>query len=328
MQLQWTLVLLLVLTVYLSWPPPPLPDAAISFRQRGNFFHFKSSSSGEFHRVFYIDTHGDGPQNRTAVLLHGFPMGSIDWSLMLPGLQELYSRIVIPEELGFGFSDKPAFYDYTMDGQAEIVEALLHHLGVDSAHVLSHDIGALVGQQMVVRFNERESRQSTSLRLQSFTSINGPLYLSLDNQLAVQYVIHLPVIGYALSLFGFEGLYQFNLRAMFGEKNVDEATRNLSYAMLRHKDGHLAQSKIFHYMKEREWYEAAWIAALNSTSIPVMYVFGPEDWFHVRAGFERYQREVPRAKVAELARGIGHTPLWEAPQAAVDVHRDFLDSVQ
>lgn len=44
---------------------------------------------------------------RTLVLLHGFPTSSLDWYKVLPYLRRRFDRIIAPDFIGFGFSDKP-----------------------------------------------------------------------------------------------------------------------------------------------------------------------------------------------------------------------------
>ncbi len=59
--------------------------------------------------------------------------------------------VIAPDMLGMGFSDKPVAYEYTVHDHADMHEALLAHLGVESAHILAHDLGDSVGQEMLAR---------------------------------------------------------------------------------------------------------------------------------------------------------------------------------
>ena len=58
--------------------------------------------------------------------------------------------------LGMGFSDKPVAYEYTVHDHADMHEALLAHLGVESAHILAHDLGDSVGQELLARYEFSE----------------------------------------------------------------------------------------------------------------------------------------------------------------------------
>ena len=53
--------------------------------------------------------------------------------------------------IGMGFSDKPVAYGYSVHDHADMHEALLAHLGVERCHMLAHDLGDSVGQELLAR---------------------------------------------------------------------------------------------------------------------------------------------------------------------------------
>ncbi|MDQ3986192.1 MAG: alpha/beta fold hydrolase [Actinomycetota bacterium] len=86
-------------------------------------------------RVFTWET-GEG---RPLVALHGFPASSYDWRLVadrLPG-----RRFVALDFFGFGLSDKSPGADYSLFGQAHMVEEVLAQLEVDRCDLVAHDMG-------------------------------------------------------------------------------------------------------------------------------------------------------------------------------------------
>jgi pimeloyl-ACP methyl ester carboxylesterase len=90
---------------------------------------------------------GSGP---TLLLIHGYPFNSWDWAPIRDRLTERFT-LVAPDMLGMGFSDMPTKYEYTVHDHADMHEALLAHLGHGSAHILAHDLGDSVGQEMLAR---------------------------------------------------------------------------------------------------------------------------------------------------------------------------------
>ena len=84
------------------------------------------------------------------LLIHGYPFNSFDWSLIWPTLVERFT-VIAPDMIGMGFSDKPVAYGYSVPDHADVHEALLEHLNVDSCHVLAHDLGDSVGQELLAR---------------------------------------------------------------------------------------------------------------------------------------------------------------------------------
>jgi pimeloyl-ACP methyl ester carboxylesterase len=79
--------------------------------------------------IFYR-TEGNGPH---LLLIHGYPFNTWDWAPLWDRLTERFT-VVAPDMLGMGFSDKPVAYEYTVHDHADMHEALLAHLGVESAH--------------------------------------------------------------------------------------------------------------------------------------------------------------------------------------------------
>ena len=95
-------------------------------------------SGGE---LAYVDV-GDGP---AVLLLHGFPTSSYLWRREIWLLAQRM-RVVAPDLLGYGESDKPPDADLSEPRQAGYVRELLHQLGIASLAVVGHDIGGGLAQ--------------------------------------------------------------------------------------------------------------------------------------------------------------------------------------
>jgi pimeloyl-ACP methyl ester carboxylesterase len=87
-----------------------------------------------------------GPENGTPVmLLHGFPDTGRLWSKQIGPLTEAGFRLIVPDQRGYGRSDKPAEVDaYNLLLLAADAGAILEQVGVEKAHVVGHDWGAAV----------------------------------------------------------------------------------------------------------------------------------------------------------------------------------------
>ncbi|WP_059018095.1 alpha/beta hydrolase [Mycobacterium sp. M26] len=85
---------------------------------------------------------GSGPP---VLLLHGFPDRAAMWSDQIEHLLAAGYRVIAPDMRGFGDSDRPAgVANYA--GELAVADAveLLAHLGVDRAHLVAHDWGAMI----------------------------------------------------------------------------------------------------------------------------------------------------------------------------------------
>lgn len=110
-------------------------------------------------RVHYLDE-GDPGAVETVVLLHGEPSWSFLYRKMVPPLADAGFRVVVPDLVGFGRSDKPAARtDYTYAGHVEWMRAALFEgLGLSGLTILGQDWGGLVGLRLVAEHPDRIRR--------------------------------------------------------------------------------------------------------------------------------------------------------------------------
>ncbi|MFT4049287.1 MAG: haloalkane dehalogenase [Solirubrobacterales bacterium] len=96
-------------------------------------------------RVAYIDE-GDGP---VVFLLHGMPSWSFLWRKSIPPLLEAGFRVVAPDLIGFGRSDKPTDpAEYSYPRHIAAVETVLGAVGAEKVHFVLHDWGGPIGTRV------------------------------------------------------------------------------------------------------------------------------------------------------------------------------------
>jgi pimeloyl-ACP methyl ester carboxylesterase len=100
------------------------------------------TSGGE---LAYVDE-GAGP---AVLLLPGFPSSSYLWRAFVPPLAARH-RVIAPDLLGYGDSDKPQDVSLTITAQAGYIRELLEILGVQRFAVAGHDIGGGVAQLLAL----------------------------------------------------------------------------------------------------------------------------------------------------------------------------------
>jgi pimeloyl-ACP methyl ester carboxylesterase len=94
-------------------------------------------------RMHYVDE-GQGP---LVILLHGFPYLWYMWRHQIPALVSAGYRVVVPDQRGFGQSDRPdAIEAYDMSQAVGDMVGLMQALGETSAVIVGHDLGAWVAQ--------------------------------------------------------------------------------------------------------------------------------------------------------------------------------------
>lgn len=92
---------------------------------------------------------------REAVLfVHGNPGSGLDWTELAEACAP-FARVLAPDMPGFGRADKPDDFDYTVNGYAAHIDALLAERGVDRVHLVLHDFGGGWGLTWAAQHPER-----------------------------------------------------------------------------------------------------------------------------------------------------------------------------
>ena len=86
------------------------------------------------------------------VLLHGKNFFGAYWADTARWLSHLGYRVVIPDQIGFGKSDKPAEYSYTLAHLAANTHALLDKLSIDQATILGHSMGGMLAVRYALMY--------------------------------------------------------------------------------------------------------------------------------------------------------------------------------
>lgn len=96
----------------------------------------------------------DQGQGRVIVMLHGNPTWSFLYRNLAILLQDTY-RVIVPDHMGCGFSDKPQDYSYTLKTHIDNLETLLVDLDIEKFSLVVHDWGGAIGMGLAVRNPER-----------------------------------------------------------------------------------------------------------------------------------------------------------------------------
>ena len=80
----------------------------------------------------------------TVLLMHGIPTWGYLYHAIIPPLVEAGYRVLAPDFLGHGWSDRRDRFDRSFQAQARMIVAFLSSLGIDRADVVGHDTGGAV----------------------------------------------------------------------------------------------------------------------------------------------------------------------------------------
>jgi len=91
------------------------------------------------------------------VAVHGNPTWSFYWRALIEEFSSEY-RVVIPDHIGCGLSDKPQNWPYRLEGHINNLVALIEHLDLHNITLVVHDWGGAIGMGMAGRLTERITR--------------------------------------------------------------------------------------------------------------------------------------------------------------------------
>ena len=116
-----------------------------------------SAGDGQKLRVHHID---EGPADAAPVLLmHGEPSWSYLYRTMIPPLAAAGHRVIAPDLVGFGRSDKPSSVDdYTYQRHVDWMEGWLLGLDLRDITLFCQDWGGLIGLRLVAAHPDRFAR--------------------------------------------------------------------------------------------------------------------------------------------------------------------------
>ena len=95
------------------------------------------------------------PANPTIILIHGYTASLYVWKTVAPVFADAGFHVIAPDLLGFGYSEKPSWFDYAIDSQARIVARFMDRLGIGRATVVGSSYGGAVAATLALDYPER-----------------------------------------------------------------------------------------------------------------------------------------------------------------------------
>jgi pimeloyl-ACP methyl ester carboxylesterase len=257
------------------------------------------------------------PGAEPLLLIHGFPTASWDWEALWPRLARHF-RVYTLDMIGFGFSAKPADYSYSVMDQATLFESFLSTEGVEKYHVMAHDYGDTVAQELLARQQEPGHRPI----LLSAAFLNGGLFPETHRALLVQKLLLSP-LGPLVARLTTRAKMAQSMRKVFGPATQpDAALIDGFWCLMTHGNGLAVAHKLIRYVIERRAHRERWVGAMQHARIPLKLIDGMTDPVSGQHMAARYEELMPQPDVT-LLKNVGHYPQVEAPDAVLAAYLAF-----
>jgi haloalkane dehalogenase len=262
-------------------------------------------------RMHYLDG-GEGPP---ILMVHGTPDWSFSFRHLVKGLSPAY-RCIVPDNLGFGLSEKPSDYSYRPQEQAANLRRLIQHLGLKEITFVLHDFGGPIGLDTVLE--HPENVRALVLMNTWMWSLQGDPHFELFRRL----------MGNPLGRFLYLRL-NFSARVImkhaFGDRSKlprrvhEQYLRPLSTPEDRAATWAYAQA----VLGESAWYDTLWQRRERLREIPTLLLWGMRDVAFREKELLRLESVFARARTVRFP-DAGHFPQEEKPDEVLAEIRAHL----
>ncbi len=279
------------------------------WKQSGNHFDYEGN------RIFYQTAENEKPN---LLCLHGFPTSSYDYHKIWNELEKKFSLIAF-DMIGYGFSDKPADFDYTTFNQVDILQVLIEHLEIKKLHILAHDYGNTITQELLARVEEKR----LNFEIETICFMNGALFPETHRPILAQKILISP-IGFLFSKLIPDSKFRESLASVFGDESQPTKQEMDDFIYLfQYNGGRGISHRLIQYMREREKYRERWVGALENMTQPFRFINGLEDKVSGRHLVKRFREVLPEQKDIIELENVGHFPHFEVPELLLEYFFEF-----
>jgi len=158
-----TVILVTCLVVYLNQAPTQWQRSEIvrtpesAFENLADYDFAPNYIDCLGYQIHYVD---EGPKDgQTVLLLHGQPSWSYLYRHMIPLLANAGFRVIAPDNVGFGKSDKPLSQDaHNYQMHVDVMSEFIDQVDLQDATLFAQDWGGLIGLRVVAQRPQRFAR--------------------------------------------------------------------------------------------------------------------------------------------------------------------------
>jgi pimeloyl-ACP methyl ester carboxylesterase len=245
------------------------------------------------------------------VLIHGFISSNLIWSHVLQPLAQAGFRAIAPDLPGYGYSEKPANAEYTIDEQARAVIGLMDRLRIDKAVIAGASYGGAIASIIALDYPDRVKKL---ILVGAVTNDDAKQKLLLR-------ISCLPLIGdVATPLFlGSRWILRKRMEDMYRRmgRPINEKMVASRHHLLATSNTHRAMIRTV-----RRWSANRIEREASLIRQPTLLVWGDTDGHIPIENALTMRDKVPHARLI-VFRNCGHLPPAEQPQRFVELVAEF-----
>ncbi|MGM8932967.1 alpha/beta fold hydrolase [Salinicola halophyticus] len=262
--------------------------------------------------------HGTYGQGDPIVLLHGTPSSSLIWRHVMPRLVEAGYRVHLFDLLGYGHSERPwdPSVDTSISAQVPVLEKLMDHWGLETAHLVSHDFGGGIAQRFGI-FQPHRVRSLTLIDVVSYDSYPSP---RTRQQMAagLERLIKVPDDEHRAHF------REWLLTAVHHQSALEASALDIYLDFITGPIGQpsLFQHQIRHYDPKHTLEVAERLPELGN--LPVKLIWGADDAWQSVDYAHRLNADIPGSELTVLE-NCGHFSPEDQPDAIAQLVIEFIN---
>ena len=267
-------------------------------------------------RYHYVDEGCGEP----LLLVHGNPTWSFYWRELIGALRDRY-RLIAPDHMGCGLSDKPADYSYCLATHTANLRRLISALDLRDITLVAHDWGGAIGLAAAVAEPDRFARL-VLLNTAAFRATRIPLRIRLCRT---------PLLG-KIAVQGFNAFARAALWMAVADRG--RLSPAAQAGLLAPYDSWAHRTAVYRFVVDIPLSSGhpsyATLEELEAglprlAHLPVQLIWGMRDWCFTPWFLERFLDFFPAAEVHRLA-DVGHYVVEEAQERVVPLVERFLSA--
>lgn len=252
------------------------------------------------------------PADPTLVLVHGYTASTYVWHSVAPALAERGFHVVAPDLVGFGFSEKPDWFDYSIASQARVVVRLMNILGIGRATIVGSSYGGAVSSTIALDYAERVEKLVLVDAVCNDDALAHPLL-----KLAAMSGIGEVLTSFFLDSKSFHRTRMKGTLAPANHHLITDERVDSVHRPLAAKDAHrsvLATSRNWEACRIQD--DAQYI------NQPTLIIWGDQDTVIPIGNGEKLFKSILNSRFV-VFKECGHVPQEEKPELFVDVVSEF-----
>jgi pimeloyl-ACP methyl ester carboxylesterase len=245
------------------------------------------------------------------ILIHGYIASNYVWSDVLLPIAEAGFRVIAPDLVGFGFSEKPKANEYTIDAQARMIVGLMGELGIERATLIGSSYGGAIAATCALDY---ASRVEKLVLVGAVTNDDAKKQLLL--RLATS-----PVMGDVISplMLGSRRLMKWRLSRTYAPENTHLFDVKLE---AKHRPLRAANTQRAALQTLRRWSADRIEREAERIKQPALLIWGENDHDIPLANGQRLFEKMPDARLIVFRR-CGHLPQEEYPDEFIKLVVEF-----